>query len=414
MRVTDLRQTNHDGQLRLSARLEWEDRERAPATLWYDFPQSLGNELTASANVMLAPALGAALRDGEKRISIDGPVCPRLFEGLEVSAELIASWFEHVNAPKIETRGFVAPHPKGTRAAICLSGGVDSLAALQANRAQVPSNHPDHVRDGIFYFGLNTFDFDGDTPRPERLAAFAQNRARLEAFGERVGVRVIPLATNVRTFASSWEDWDIGGLTPALVAGAHALSQRIRSLIISGAGNSIYPVRHGSHPLLDAHFSSFALDVRCVHAMLTRVEKVRLLAKWPEALDALHVCLLFDVPEGAPNCGKCEKCVRTMIELLLAGVLDRASTFPTRDVTPEMIRGIDSTVVNPLFYTRCRDGLQRLGRSDLVAAINDRLAAEQKHRGVPSGARDLLERPRSRSLTLLGRTKALVSRLLGR
>jgi hypothetical protein len=383
VRVSDLSLAKHDGRIRLSARIAWEDRDTPPRTMWIDFPTDLRDEVDLTADAILPPALGAALRDGEQRLSIDAPACPRLLEGLAISAELIASWFPRVRATRIETAGTRASVPSGLRAALCLSGGVDSLSALQVNRDTVSANHPDSYRDGIYYFGLNTYDFDGEVPKADRVAAFQSHARRLERFGDAAGVRVLSVSTNIRTFAATWEDWDIGGQTPALVAGAHALTRRMRSLAIAGAGNGITPVLHGTHPLLDPHFSSFGLDVRVVEAMPRRFEKVARLAEWPAALDALHVCFLFDVQaSGPPNCGRCEKCIRTMIELLLCGALDRASTFPVHDVTPEMIRGLDALVINPLFFTRCRPGLASIGRGDLVNAIDERMAAATRSKSL--------------------------------
>ena len=384
MRVSDLSQAESNGRVRISARFAWEDRAVPTRTMWFDFPAELGADVAVSPNVFLPSALGVALRDAERRVLIEGAVCPRLLEGLRSAAQLIASWFPHVEVPRLETTGGTrASVPRGTRAALCLSGGVDSLAALHANRETVPRDHVDSYRDGLWYFGLNTYDFDGESPRPERVAAYESHRQRLEQFGQIAGVRIIPVATNARTFAATWPDWDIGGLTPALVGGAHALPARIRSLAIAAAGVGVTPLTHSSHPLLDPHFSSFGLDTRVVGVTVSRFEKVRAIASWPDALNVLHVCLMFDVrPDGPPNCGQCEKCVRTMLELLLCGALEQASTFPTREVTEHSIRDISTAIANPLFYSECRDGLRALGRDDLVRAIDDRLAADQRPKSL--------------------------------
>jgi hypothetical protein len=111
---------------------------------------------------------------------------------------------------------------------------------------------------------------------------------------------------------------------------------------------------------------------------MPRLEKVRRIAEWPEALAALRVCLMFDIPaHGFPNCGQCYKCVRTMLELLLCGALNRASTFPGRDVTREMILGL-SVHERPLFYLQCRAPLASMGRHDLVDAIDERMGAQAR------------------------------------
>ena len=45
----------------------------------------------------------------------------------------------------------------------------------------------------------------------------------------------------------------------------------------------------------------------------------------PVALEHLRVC--WENLEGAYNCGRCEKCIRTMVNLTVAGALDRCQTF---------------------------------------------------------------------------------------
>ncbi len=55
-----------------------------------------------------------------------------------------------------------------------------------------------------------------------------------------------------------------------------------------------------------------------------RVEKVRALAQCPTALETLRVC--YNDTQSY-NCGRCEKCIRTMLALRICRALDRATTF---------------------------------------------------------------------------------------
>ena len=56
-----------------------------------------------------------------------------------------------------------------------------------------------------------------------------------------------------------------------------------------------------------------------------RVEKASIVAKCETALRYLHVC--WENRGGAYNCGRCEKCLRTMVSLRILGVLDHCSTL---------------------------------------------------------------------------------------
>ena len=67
----------------------------------------------------------------------------------------------------------------------------------------------------------------------------------------------------------------------------------------------------------------------------SRPEKIGVLARSPVALRGLRVCWM---QRNAYNCGKCEKCVRTMLGLVVHGVLDQATGFPSRLDPDEVAR----------------------------------------------------------------------------
>lgn len=89
----------------------------------------------------------------------------------------------------------------------------------------------------------------------------------------------------------------------------------------------------GSHPMLDELYS--AGGQRLVYGPLdvTRPAKVAAIAQSPVALAHLRVCWGHEF-----NCGRCSKCVRTMLALLALGRLDDAVTFPRGTLTPALVR----------------------------------------------------------------------------
>jgi len=94
---------------------------------------------------------------------------------------------------------------------------------------------------------------------------------------------------------------------------------------------SSYPVADlvpwGSHPAVDGLFSSQRVTLVHDGSRFSRLQKVCDLASWPTALAALRVC-----PEGLgmrANCGECEKCLRTRLELLAAGVEETEAFGPS-------------------------------------------------------------------------------------
>ena len=91
----------------------------------------------------------------------------------------------------------------------------------------------------------------------------------------------------------------------------------------------------GSHPVLDPLFSTERTEV-VHHGEPSRLQKVRALTRFPEALELLDVCQR----EAEPlNCGECEKCLRTMLELHAAGASYGNRRF-ARPLEPERIAAL--------------------------------------------------------------------------
>lgn len=78
----------------------------------------------------------------------------------------------------------------------------------------------------------------------------------------------------------------------------------------------IYP--WGTNPITDHLLGSNNFKVFHDGAAFSRSEKVACLPKWPEALKNLRVC--WESTDAVLNCGKCEKCLRTMINFLANGL----------------------------------------------------------------------------------------------
>jgi hypothetical protein len=82
---------------------------------------------------------------------------------------------------------------------------------------------------------------------------------------------------------------------------------------------------HGSHPLLDPLFRTEEMELVHDGGEADRDEKVERIASHESVAKHLRVC--WRNTDGAYNCGRCEKCLRTMLSLLAVGALDRCATF---------------------------------------------------------------------------------------
>jgi hypothetical protein len=71
----------------------------------------------------------------------------------------------------------------------------------------------------------------------------------------------------------------------------------------------------GSHPLTDSMWSSDATEIVHDGADASRSEKLRRIVQAPPLLEGLRVCWM----DAGYNCGRCEKCLRTMAALRALG-----------------------------------------------------------------------------------------------
>jgi hypothetical protein len=319
---------------------------------------------------------------GERRIRIDGPVSVLLRDGLAAASRLFELWYERYQAIAIESReGFAARMPRSApRAASFLSGGIDSLALLRANRLAYSPDHPRYIHDGLLLFGLNTFDRDATGFRAERIAAYEAHLERMTAFARRNGITLIPVRTNVRALYPDFDAWAHIGAAAGIISPALCLGARFDRVELGSAGHGPYPPPRGTHPALDHHFSTEAVTVRQAQIALTRFEKTRIVAEWDDALTVLRTCLYHRVPDtGRVNCGECEKCLRTMLFLEALGKLDGAITYPCNEFTPSMLEPLAiENHVQALYYTQCVDSLAARGRHDLVRPLRRRIDSYER------------------------------------
>ena len=189
---------------------------------------------------------------------------------------------------------------------------------------------------------------------------------------EDAGINLIPVYTNIRHLCDERDLWLNYFFGAVLAATAHAFSPRIALAWVA----SSYDIEHlhpcGSHPLLDPEYGSFDLRIRHRDLSLSRLEKIEIVAGWNVAFQNFRVCLA-NVPDKL-NCGRCEKCVRTMLELESLGLLGKTRAFADDRVDPVWLDAFSITIRGrESFYTQLIEPLKARGRSDLANEIEKKL-----------------------------------------
>jgi hypothetical protein len=201
---------------------------------------------------------------------------------------------------------------RSLRTVALFSGGVDSFYTVLTERGRI---------DALLF--VSGFDLAlGRPEEPDRDHVVDT----LRAAAGRLGLPLLHISTNLRAFSDRWLLWGDHYVGSGLATVALLLSGVFDELLIPATHSNRDDFPYGTHPQTDPLWGTEQIRLR-VHGLCTsRPAKVVEISRSPVALDTLRVC--WENWGGAYNCGTCEKCQRTMLELYLASALDRCATLP--------------------------------------------------------------------------------------
>jgi hypothetical protein len=195
-----------------------------------------------------------------------------------------------------------------------------------------------------------------------------------------LGKRLIEVETNARELLDPYGNWGTHTHGSALASVAHALSGVVRKAYIPSSFDRGERFAWGSHPLLDPLWSSEALEVVHDDTTVTRFHKTATIAGSNVALAHLRVC--WENRDNAYNCGRCEKCVRTMLTLRLAGALDRCPTFDAALDLSVIERLPVTTPARRTFYLEILEAARRVGDGEVASAVEGLLFPPRRRRAA--------------------------------
>jgi hypothetical protein len=377
-----------DANVRVAAKLQWEDTERPEFELYFDTDPRFVDDVDPNPNAFLIAAVVPAMFHGEARIRVEGHVCPQLRRGLIAIMRQLDVWYHaERSAPLIIEAGDCDRATKadaaGRHVASFMSGGIDALTVLRQNRLELAGDHPGSIRDCLFVHGL---DLGSDKRFGENEAHYRWAVSRLEELGRLADFSLIPIRTNAALLGDDYKLFVTASHGAVIASIAHAFSSRIGTALIASSASVFDSEPWGSSPLLDPYYSSSDLTIRHDSACFTRLEKVRFVSEWPEALSYVRVC--HDPRRGeALNCGRCEKCLRTMVALVICGKLQQCNAFADDDVSAELLSTLNTPPENgalPLRYLghaslwrELLEPVRAIGRGDLAAVIERKLAERE-------------------------------------
>lgn len=300
-----------------------------PPALFFAFPRTLAEHVTASADAFAAALLPLAMQRREA-VEVRGELSCRLAQGMRDWQRIQHAWKPELFAP-VELRCERLADRRGETATgavgAAFSGGVDSFHTLMEHRREREPYGPFAITHCLM---INGFDKDAD----HAGGGFRRLQAVYEPLMAELGLGLVAARTNLIEFLGPYVQKQ--AFAAFVTAAALALGRLFARFYVPSSYNftllGMFP--DGSHPMLDHLLSTETMETIHDGAHLTRVEKTVAISSWPATYDRLRVCFGatgVQADSGAvANCCICEKCVRTMVTLDLAGALGSYRCFPRR------------------------------------------------------------------------------------
>jgi hypothetical protein len=369
LQVDELRLEGREDGRELAGRVRFEREGLEPQRLWFRSPVEAEGEPDGSA---FLPALVHLSMQLDEPLHIDGPVSKVLLDNAGRASLVLRSWWPDLADARVSAAE-TAEQNGGRATGVFFTRGVDSWHSVLETVAEQPGE----VRLLGWTGGESSVMYEGSADRA--AANRAESEAALREAATVAGARLDLMESNLPELVNPHVRWSYthGGLLAAVALAHGGLAEaRVGSTLPLG---KLVPL--GSHPLLDSLWSTEG--TRIVHhaAETARTQKLVALSARPDVLATLRVC------ESSPprrNCGTCDKCVRTMLGLELAGA-PPVAPFDA-PLSPRRVRRMAvSPSLNRHFGEETLDALNRARRHDLGDQLQIAFATDLARRAARRG-----------------------------
>jgi Glycosyl transferase family 2 len=256
------------------------------------------------------------------------------------------------------------------RVAVFFSGGVDSWGTLL--------DEPE-ITDLVFVRG-----FDLLLGAEHHLGLVDQVEERLQEAADAIGLPLHVVETNLRELSDPLVPWEAYFGCAAVTVALFLAPLFDRCLI---TGDSDYEVHDasGANRMVDQLWSTERLEIVDAGGRHSRVARTARLLDEPVAWRTLRTC--WENPDGAYNCGRCRKCLMTMVTLEALGGRERIATFPSElDLDAVAALEFERPVVLTL-WEDVLDATRTAGRPDLERAVEAAVSRTRRKLGLAPGYR---------------------------
>jgi len=329
-------------------------------------------------NFALLAALPVGITRGEP-LHIEGVVDRTLLRNAQLLSNHWAQWYPDLFHPiEIYADEFVDQAQSGLEEVICLSGGIDStyayLRIMHEKRRELRNN----LGLGIFIQG---FDYSLDDTEGFRVLL---GKIKDVVDG---AIPVAAVKTNWRPVIAKGNLWN-SFHTVGLGAIQYLFSGQFAGGIL--ASDYTFTEDHvcapwGSSAVTNRLLSSSGFKVTSVGEDVRRLDKLEAIEQWGRLAD-VNVC--WQGARTGKNCGRCEKCLRTMFMCEALGI-DPVPAFG-RAPTPTEIRRLRLHAPNRrVFFVQAIEAFRNPHRSELKKAAQ-RSVLQSKVRNFAKSAYEAL------------------------
>jgi len=320
MYIKNVRKNVKNGKTILSAQIESE-RFESTQSVFFCYPEKYYDYIPENGDPFLPVVLIPAMIYKED-LNLEVPISQKMLNNQWLIQDIFTTWYpdvcnrinvltnEVINRPEVKLKN---------RNATFFSLGVDSMyTMLKYHRSNNPSSGKE-LSSLIYMKGLelplSVYDKRQDIQVIQSIKRLASHYNLDVIIGE----------TNIRdVFPLGWDTCYSG---PGLSSVALSLSKGFDNIYIPSSHSYANLAANPSSPLTDGLWSNEHTKIIHDGCEVERAEKIeKLIMKDAFALNKLRVCI--DNDGGDYNCGKCWKCVRTMVTLKILGCLKNSGSFP--------------------------------------------------------------------------------------
>ncbi len=304
-------------EVRLSAVIHRDGMEK---TLWYQTTQEYGAYFcTERADAFLVALFPYALLLGED-IRLHAPVSEALLHSLQTyEMPFLCGLSPQYHAIGIEAETACDGIANAGHVGTGISCGVDCLSTLI--RHGIEETRPHYKIDTLALFNTGYY---GDEVE-KKSDSYRRYVDMAEDFSKRFQYRFLYVDSNVAEIVRM----DFSSVVTFLTNSVVLALQKYFSCYYFASSTSILAF----DPIVSESSSYDLLTMQCISTetlrffsgsnTMTRVEKTRLIADYPEIFEWVYPCMDGNPPK---NCGRCEKCRRTIMAMDAIGRLEQAKT----------------------------------------------------------------------------------------